>query len=111
MGNDGAIGRTFEGEFAWGNAMPASTIVGSFEAQMVAPFTYRKPGDGPRQSQKGAIALTPAERLIVQGFPADWPVQGPKTAVDLQIGNAIPPLLADIALTAAGVPALERKDA
>jgi DNA (cytosine-5)-methyltransferase 1 len=106
-----AIGRTFSGDEAWGNTMPASTIVGSFEAQMVAPFTYRLPGDGPRQSQKGAIALTPRERLIVQGFPADWPVQGPKTAVDLQIGNAIPPLLADIALRAAGVRQIVRKAA
>jgi DNA (cytosine-5)-methyltransferase 1 len=98
-----AIGRTFGGEQAWGNTMPASTIVGSFEAQMAAPFTYRKPGDGPRQSQPGAIELSHRERLIVQGFPADWPVQGPKTALDLQIGNAIPPILAEVALRAVGL--------
>lgn len=91
---------------AWAHAHPATTIVGSFEPDKVAPPTYRKPGDGPRQKQPGVVSLSLEERLLVQGFPAGWHTAGPATARGLQVGNAIPPVLADVALTAAGVPAL-----
>jgi len=45
--------------------------------------------------------LTPAQAAALQGFPAGHPWQGPKTRIALQIGNAIPPQLADAAYTAA----------
>lgn len=89
----------------WAHAHPATTIVGSFEPDKVAPPTYRKPGDGPRQKQPGVVSLSLEERLLVQGFPAGWRTAGPATARGLQVGNAIPPLLADVALTAAGLTA------
>lgn len=89
----------------WAHRHPATTIVGSFEPDKVAPPTYRKPGDGPRQKQPGTVSLTLDERLLVQGFPEGWATAGPDTARGLQVGNAIPPVLADVALTAAGVPA------
>lgn len=41
-----------------------------------------------------AIRLTEADALILQSFPADYPVQGTKTKRFEQIGNAIPPRLA-----------------
>lgn len=94
-------GRTFDGLEAWAHRHPCSTIVGSFEADKCAPPTWRKPGDPPRQKTPGAISLSHEERLAVQGFPAGWVVTGPKTARDLQIGNAIPPTLARVALAAA----------
>lgn len=90
----------------WAHRHPATTIVGSFEPDKVAPPTYRKPGDGPRQKQPGTVSLSLEERLLVQGFPAGWQTAGPATARGLQVGNAIPPTLADVALTAAGIPAM-----
>ncbi len=89
----------------WAHRHPATTIVGSFQPEKVAPPTYRRPGSPPRQHTPGAVTLSEAERLLVQGFPSDWQTAGPTTARGLQIGNAIPPTLADVALTAVGVPA------
>ncbi len=41
-----------------------------------------------------AIRLTPRDALLLQSFPADYPVQGSKTKQFEQIGNAIPPRFA-----------------
>lgn len=41
-----------------------------------------------------AIRLTIEDALILQSFPADYPVQGTKTAKFRQIGDAVPPMLA-----------------
>ena len=43
----------------------------------------------------GLRRLTPQECAALQGFPADWPFVGPKTAVYRQVGNACPPALAE----------------
>jgi len=49
------------------------------------------------------IKLTIRDALILQSFRADYPVQGPKTAQFLQVGNAVPPLLAWHILNELGV--------
>lgn len=89
----------------WAHKHPSTTIVGSFKPECVAPPTYRKPGDGPRQNQPGVVVTSLEERLRIQGFPEGWQTAGPKTARGLQVGNAIPPTLARVALTAALGPA------
>lgn len=85
----------------WAHQHPSTTIVGSFRPERVAPPTYRKPGDGPRQNQPGVVVTSIEERLRIQGFPDGWKVAGPATAQGLQVGNAIPPTLARVALAAA----------
>jgi DNA (cytosine-5)-methyltransferase 1 len=79
---------------AWWESRPATTIVGTFAPDVVAAPGYRQAGDGPRQDAPGSVRITERDALILQSFPADYPVCGPKTARFLQIGNAVPPLLA-----------------
>ena len=48
----------------------------------------------------GRRGLTPAECAALQGFPADHPWQGNPTSVYTQIGNAVPPALAEAVVRA-----------
>jgi site-specific DNA-cytosine methylase len=47
------------------------------------------------RQQRGAVRLTPAQCAALQAFPADWTFSGTKGAQHKQIGNAIPPPLAE----------------
>ncbi len=91
------------GNFQWAHQRPSTTIVGSFAPDKVAPPTYRKAGDGPRQNQPGAISITVEDALVLQSFPRDYPLQGPKTKKFEQVGNAIPPTLAAAVLNSVGI--------
>lgn len=85
---------------AWAHERPASTVVGTFKPEVISPPGYRGPGGFSRHNAPGGFVTSIAERLILQGFPADWPVQGPKTAQNLQVGNAFPPPVARAILAA-----------
>lgn len=50
------------------------------------------------RGELSAVRLTPEECAVLQTFPADFPFQGTKTKKHLQIGNAVPPLLAEVVL-------------
>jgi len=92
-----ALGCHYEGDQAWANTRPATTIVGSFSPEVVAAPGYRKAGDPPRQDTPGSVKITPAQAATLQGFPDGYPWTGPKTAVFQQIGNAVcPPVAAAV---------------
>lgn len=52
-----------------------------------------------RPATTNSARLTPEECAVLQTFPADFPFQGTKTKRHLQIGNAVPPLLAEAVMT------------
>lgn len=56
-----------------------------------AHWEAHPPGGGPATTR---VRLTPEEASLLQSFPPGHPWQGTRTAQFLQIGNAIPPLLA-----------------
>ena len=78
----------------WVFDRPATTIVSSFRPDIVSPPGFRHAGDGPRQTQPGAVKVTVDEAAQLQSFPAGYPWQGSMTKQREQIGNAVPPMLA-----------------
>lgn len=86
---------------AWCWERPATTIPATFAnaaggGGMVAPPGHHTTGT--YTADKGAIPVTIAELGVLQGFPADHPWQAPSRAA--QVGNAIPPPLAEACLRA-----------
>jgi DNA (cytosine-5)-methyltransferase 1 len=75
----------------WAWKRPATTMVGSFRPDIVAAPGYRTTGGPSRQNAEGSMKITIEEALILQGFPADYPLQGTRTAQFKQVGNAVPP--------------------
>jgi DNA (cytosine-5)-methyltransferase 1 len=84
----------------WTHERPATTVAG--DPRISGPG-HKGSGDerdpAPRQ-QANAIRVTETEAAILQSFPADYPWQGTRTKRFQQIGNAIPPLLAEHILRA-----------
>jgi DNA (cytosine-5)-methyltransferase 1 len=93
----------------WVHDRPATTIAGDprvwppghkINASDIArdPDAREKYGD---RAGTNAIRLTEAQASVLQTFPADTPWAGNKGERFLQIGNAVPPLLAQHILVAA----------
>lgn len=83
----------------WVHDRPSPTIVGTYHPEVVAAPGYRKAGDPPRQRTPGSVRVTVQEAAILQSFPADYPWQGSKTHQFRQVGDAVPPRLAQAILS------------
>jgi DNA (cytosine-5)-methyltransferase 1 len=80
------------------DAAPAPTITGSHNGYVYDE--QRQVFGQPLSSPQSARRITPAEALILQGFPSSWPLVGTKTAQFRQIGNAVPPHIARVVVEA-----------
>ncbi|HEY0391005.1 MAG TPA: DNA cytosine methyltransferase [Solirubrobacterales bacterium] len=87
----------------WVRERPATSVNG--DPRISQPGRHDPEESG--SQQKDAIRVTEEEALTLQSFPADYPVQGTKSQRFLQIGNAVPPLLAHAILSALLAPVLE----
>lgn len=65
---------------------PAATVTGAGNY-----YVY----SGTRERPESPRALRPIEAAVLQTYPQAFPFQGTKTKKSLQIGNAVPPLLAE----------------
>lgn len=75
---------------------PAPTIAG--RDLVTNPGANANRFNGSTKSRNDGIRVTAAEASVLQSFPADYPWQGGSSKVFEQIGNAIPPLLAEALL-------------
>jgi DNA (cytosine-5)-methyltransferase 1 len=82
----------------WTHERPSTTV--ACDPRISGPG-HKGSGDerdpAPRQ-QANAIRVTEQEAAVLQSFPADYPWQGTRTKRFQQIGNAIPPVLAEAIL-------------
>lgn len=83
----------------WCHNRPATTVVGSFKPEVIAAPGFRTTVS--RQNAPDSVRVSVAEAAVLQSFPVDHPWQGAKGKQYLQVGNAVPPLLAMAALCAA----------
>ena len=97
---DGAHGRACPE--SWRYTLPAPTIttteVKGTRASAQTAWSFN--GGPDRASDAAFLAagirrITVAEALVLQGFPADWPLQGTIQEQYTQAGNAVPPPLAE----------------
>lgn len=79
----------------WIYDRPATTIAG--DSRVFQPGGHHEPGE----QSKNAIRITVQEAAILQTYPADYPWQGNKSAQYRQIGDGVPPMLAEAVVRAA----------
>lgn len=70
---------------------PSATIRG---VNRPIPANYKRHHADAAAIEDGVRALTTKERSYLQSFPESFEFEGPKTSVELAIGNAVPPALA-----------------
>jgi DNA (cytosine-5)-methyltransferase 1 len=93
------------GQWKWTHERPATTVAGDPRVHPPGHKVNQADRDAGREHYEGragknAIRVTETEAAILQSFPADYPWQGTRTKRFQQIGNAIPPLLAEHILCA-----------
>lgn len=79
------------GDRQWVNERPATTVACD---SRIAPAGHHD------SHMKDAIRVTQQEAATLQTFPPDYPWQGSRTKQFEQIGNAVPPMLAEAVLRA-----------
>lgn len=91
-------------QWQWTQDRPATTVMG--DSRLWPPGHKINKADIDRYGQaaaeakygnrggSGAIKMTIEQASVLQTFPVDYPWQGSKTASFVQVGNAVPPLLA-----------------
>lgn len=76
----------------WPDHRPATTVAGR---DLIAdPGANANRHNGKQKSRNDGVRVSPEQAGVLQGFPADYPWQGSKTAKFSQIGDAVPPPLA-----------------
>ena len=96
---------------------PSPAIAGD---PRVAPRGCKHPGPGccskypgtpGRQFPPGTLRLTPVQAATLQSYPTGFIWTGPTSRQYLQIGNAVPPLLADVVFRALWAPRIAGSEA
>ena len=93
-------------EADWTRVRPATTVMG--DPRIWPPGHKVNAKDRARRADaderygdragKRARKITVAEAALLQGFPPDFPFQGSKTSQFRQVGNAVPPPVAEAVL-------------
>lgn len=88
----------------WVHERPATTVQGDPRVGQPGHKCMTEschPGRGTTQQfDTGSVRVSVVEAGVLQSFPADFPWQGAETKQYQQVGNAIPPLLAEAVLSA-----------
>ena len=80
----------------WTDDRPSTTVNG--DPRISRPGHHDETESG--SQQRDAVRVTVEEAATLQGFPADFPWRGSRTAQFRQVGNAVPPPLARAILAA-----------
>lgn len=91
------ISQSARGYIPWVHQRPATTVMG--DRRIMAPDGHH-PEMGMGHASSRAITVTLKELAVLQDFPVDHPFQGTKTSIVQQIGNAVPPRLAEVCVRA-----------
>lgn len=86
------------GNLHWSRRRPATTVVGD---ERIAAPGHRDRAGGENQNAGDMVKVTLDEAAALQTFPRGYPWQGTKNERFLQVGNAIPPVLAARVIAAA----------
>jgi DNA (cytosine-5)-methyltransferase 1 len=82
----------------WPQRRPATTVAGR---DLIAdPGANANRFNGSTKSRNDGVRVTIAEAGVLQTFPRDYPWQGSQTQQYQQVGDAVPPLLAEAVLRA-----------
>jgi DNA (cytosine-5)-methyltransferase 1 len=83
---------------AWVAERPSTTVQGD---PRIGRPGHKDRDKGESQFAQDSVRITVEEAAVLQSFPADYPWQGTKTKRFEQVGNAVPPLLAEHVLAMA----------